>query len=360
MAIKVVQWTSGGVARQAVRAIVSDTRMELVGMFAFSKEKVGQDAGELCGLDPLGLGATDEIEKLIQLAPDVVSYCPLYPDIDHLVQILEAGINVVTTCNFLTGWGLDYNADRYGPNPRQRLQEAALRGGASLFGTGINPGHVNYQACVMSALCEKVNHLLVSEVVHEITPFLGDPNIAEFGYGQPLDTPGLAERQKKESAVFGDAIEMMASVLGLELEEIRCSADLAPANQDFDTPGGLIAKGTIAGVRLRWEGIVGGRPMLENRQIWVTGDKADGIEGWGIPKSHGYVVDIQGDPIIHNTMIPIPRGDLSRMTMEQSQIHGMKITAFPAVNAIPAVCAAEPGIRTYKDLPTTGAGGLSS
>ena len=82
MAIKVVQWTSGGVARQAVRAILSDTRMELVGMFAFSKEKVGQDAGELCGIDPLGLVATDDIDKLIQLAPDVVSYCPLYPDVD--------------------------------------------------------------------------------------------------------------------------------------------------------------------------------------------------------------------------------------------------------------------------------------
>ena len=183
MAIRVVQWTSGGVAREVVRAIVSDTRMELVGMFAFSEEKVGQDAGELCGLDPLGLAATDEIEKLIRLAPDVVSYNPLYPDVDHLVRLLEAGIDVVTTCNFLTGWGLDYNSDRYGPNARRRLQEAALRGGASMFGTGINPGHVNYQACVMSALCEKVDHLLISEVVHDIAPFLGDPNIAEFGYG---------------------------------------------------------------------------------------------------------------------------------------------------------------------------------
>lgn len=358
MSIRVVQWTSGGVAKEVVRALLSDTRMEMVGMFAFSEEKVGQDAGELCGLEPLGIEATNDLEKLVALAPDAVSYNPLYPDIDHLVRLLEAGINIITTCNFLTGWGLDYNADRFGPNARNRLQEAALRGGASMFGTGINPGHVNYQACVMSALCEKVDHILVSEVVHDIVPFLGDPNISEFGYGQSLDTPGLLERQKRESSVFGDAIEMMASVLGIELDEIRCSADLAPANQDFETPGGPIAKGTIAGVRLRWEGIVDGRPLLENRQIWVSGDKADGVEGWGIPQSHGYVVDIKGDPIIHNTMIPIPRGDLSRMTMADRQRHGMKITAMPAVNAIPAVVAAEPGIRTYKDLPTTAAGGL--
>lgn len=358
MTIKVVQWTSGGVAREAVRAVLSDKRMELVGLFAFSSEKVGRDVGELCGLERLDLAATDDIGRLIALEPDVVSYNPLYPDVGHLVRLLEAGINVVTTCNFLTGWALDYSPDRYGPDARKRVEDAALRGGASIFGTGINPGHVNYQACVMSALCEKVDHLLVSEVVHQIEPFLGDPNIAEFGFGQPLKTAGLLGRQTKESAVFGDAIEMMASILGMRLDEIRCRTDLAPANQSFDTPGGRIEKGAIAGVRLRWEGLVDGKAVLENRQIWVCGDKADGIEEWGIPQGHGYLVDIQGDPIVHNVMIPIPRGDLSRMTLAQQQAHGMKITALPAVNAIPAVCAAEPGIRTYEHLPLTAAGGL--
>ncbi len=358
MTFKVVQWTSGGVAHEVVRAVLSDRRMELVGLFAFSPDKIGRDAGELCGLERLGLEATDDVDRLIALAPDVVSYNPLYPDVDHLVKLLEAGIDIVTTCNFLTGWALDYCPDRYGPNARARVQDAALRGGASIFGTGINPGHVNYQACIMSALCEKVDHVLVSEVVHHIEPFLGDPNIAEFGFGRPLDSAGLLERQTRESAVFGDAIEMMAAVLGIELDEIRCRTDLAPASEDFDTPGGPIEKGTIAGVRLRWEGLRGDRAVLENRQIWVCGGKADGTEAWGIPQSHGYVVDIQGDPIVHNVMNPIPRGDPSRISMEQQQAHGMKITAMPAVNAIPAVCAAEPGIRTYQHLPTTAAGGL--
>ena len=45
------------------------------------------------------------------------------------------------------------------------------------------------------------------------------------------------------------------------------------------------------------------------------------------------------------------------MTMEERQAQGMKITVFPAVNAIPSVCAAAPRILTYKDLPMTAAGG---
>ena len=97
MSIKVVQWTSGGVAKEVVRALASDSRMELVGLFAFSDEKVGQDAGELCGLEPLGIQATNDIEELISLDPDAVSYNPLYPDIDHLVRLLAAGIDIITT-----------------------------------------------------------------------------------------------------------------------------------------------------------------------------------------------------------------------------------------------------------------------
>ena len=361
MTFRIVQWTSGGVAREVVRALVSDRRFELVGLFAHSKEKVGRDAGELCGLDRVGIAATDDVEALIELAPDAVSYNPLYPDVDHLVRILEAGINVVTTCCFLTGWGLDYSPDRYGPNARRRLQDAALRGGGLDVRDGHQPGPLELPGLRDVGPLRDAGSpaRLRGRSRHRSVPRRPEYR-AEFGFGEALDQPGLLERQKKESAVFGDAIEMMASVLGIELDEIRCACDLAPANQDFDTPGGPITKGTIAGVRLRWEGIRDGRALLENRQIWVCGDKADGIEGWGIPKSHGYVVDIQGEPIIHNTMIPIPRGDLTRLTLEQRQAHGMKITAMPALNAIPAVCAAEPGIRTYKDLPTTAAGGLTA
>ncbi|GAB5450457.1 MAG: dihydrodipicolinate reductase [Halioglobus sp.] len=354
---KVVQWTSGGVAKAAVKGILSHPDLELVGMFAFSPEKVGKDIGDLAGLEPLGIAATDDIQALVDLQPDVVSYNPLYPNVDHLVQLLEAGINIVTTCNFLTGFHLDYCVDRYGPNARQRVQEAAVKGGASIFGTGMNPGHVNYQGCVMASVCESFAHLRVTEVVDNMVPFLGDDNVQVMGFGQPLDSSELYAVQKAECSVFGDAIEMMAQVLGIELDDVRFQVEYAPAARDFDIPGGQIKKGTIGGMRLRWEGLVNGEPVLENQQIWLCGENTEDADKWRNPGQHGYLVDIQGSPNVYNMMLPIPAVDFSAMTKEAVQALGMSITAMPAVNAFPAVCAAPPGIVTYKHLATVSAAG---
>lgn len=357
MTYKLIQWTSGRVARETIPAIASDPDLELVGLYAFSEEKVGRDAGELVGFEHLGVPATSDVAALLALEPDVVVYSPLYPDVDVLVGILEAGVNVVTTCNFITGWGLDYRPDKYGPDARKRLQEAALRGGASIFGTGINPGYINYLACIASSVCREVERIRITEAIADIVPYLGDPNILEFGFGKPLDTPDLLERQKAESSVFGDAIELMASLMEVTLDEIRFASDLAPATQVIKTPGGTIEPGTIGGVRLRWEGISNGRSVLENYQVWIAGPNVDGVDDWGAENRHGYLVDIAGNPNVSNVFLPTPAGDPSKMTMSDHHAFGMRITGMPLINAVRSVCAAAPGIRTYKDLPPIVASG---
>lgn len=357
MTYKLIQWTSGRVARETIPAIVSDPALDLVGLYAYSEDKVGRDAGELVGCEPIGVAATKDLAALLALEPDAVVYSPLYPDVDELVRILESGVNVVTTCNFITGWGLDYRADRYGPDARKRLDSAARRGGVSIFGTGINPGYMNYLACITSSVCRSVEKIRITEAIADIVPFLGDPNILEFGYGKALDTPGLRERQKAESSVFGDAIELMSSLMEIQLDEIRFSSDLAPATATIETPGGTIEPGTIAGVRLRWEGISNGHSVLENFQVWIAGPNVSGVDDWGAENRHGYLVDITGDPHVSNVFLPTPAGDPRKLTMADHHAHGMRITGMPLINAIRGVCAAEPGIRTYKDLPPVVASG---
>ena len=70
--------------------------LELVGCYAWSPDKVGRDVGELCGIEPLGVRATDDVDALLALKPDCVVYNPMFADVDELVRILGAGINVVT------------------------------------------------------------------------------------------------------------------------------------------------------------------------------------------------------------------------------------------------------------------------
>src|SRR5262245_27839472 len=95
--LRIVQWTTGNIGKQSVIAIAQNPRLELVGCFAWSRGKVGRDVGELCGIDKLGVKASDDVDSLLALRPDCVVYNPMWPSIDELVRILEAGVNVVST-----------------------------------------------------------------------------------------------------------------------------------------------------------------------------------------------------------------------------------------------------------------------
>src|SRR3954469_24450651 len=218
--IRVVQWTTGNVARQAVKAIAQRADLELVGVYAFSKDKVGKDAAELVGLDqPLGVTATDDIDRVIALAPDAVLYMPLHPDVATLTRLLRAGINVLTTASFLTGRA-------YGEEARAALDEAAHAGNASLFGTGVNPGFADYLTAVASSVCREVNYVRVCESFN-IGLWAGDANQDELGWGRPAGDPGHADDIVKATAPFGDAVEALAELLGITLDEIRCGVEFA-------------------------------------------------------------------------------------------------------------------------------------
>ena len=88
---RVVQWTTGSVGKRSVRAVASNPTFELVGCYAWSPDKVGRDVGELAGIEPLGVAATDDIDALIELQPDCVIYNPMWPNVDHLVRICRLG-----------------------------------------------------------------------------------------------------------------------------------------------------------------------------------------------------------------------------------------------------------------------------
>ncbi len=123
MTLKIVQWTTGNVGKRSVRAVVANPDLELVGCYAWSADKVGRDVGELCGIDPVGVTATDDVDALLASKPDCVVYNPMWPDTDEVVRILEAGVNVVSTAAFING-----QAQPRRPRPhRWRPASAAAR-----------------------------------------------------------------------------------------------------------------------------------------------------------------------------------------------------------------------------------------
>jgi hypothetical protein len=66
--------------------------------------------------------------------------------------------------------------------------------------------------------------------------------------------------------------------LGLTLDEVREHRDVAIADRHYSFDAGEIPGGTIASVRMRFEGMVDGQPRLHFSSIWSMPDEA--VEDW--------------------------------------------------------------------------------
>ena len=95
---RVVQWATGTIGARALRAIIEHPHMTLAGVYVHGHDKVGRDAGDLCGVASTGVTATASIDEIVELGADCVLYMPNSLNLDELCRLLAAGINVVTTC----------------------------------------------------------------------------------------------------------------------------------------------------------------------------------------------------------------------------------------------------------------------
>lgn len=338
MPIRVVQWTTGNVGKESVKAISANPSLELVGCFAWSPDKVGVDVGDLVGIAPLGVAATNDVDELLALEPDCVVYNPMWPSVDELVRILEAGVDVVATAAFITGTNL-------GPD-RDRLVEACTRGGSSLMGTGISPGFAELVAVTIAGICSRVDKVIVTETAD--TTFYDSPDTERVaGFGHPIDDLNLADMARSGTAVFGEAVAMVADALGVELDEIVCESEFAQTTEDLVMASWTIPAGHVAGVAASWQGRVGGRTIIDLNVRWKKGATLD--PEWVIEKD-GWVITVEGLPTVVAGLDFLPPPDFEAETIEEFMTIGHIITAVPALNAIPAVLAAPPGIVTYADL----------
>ena len=262
--IRVVQWTTGNVGRRAACAIARHPGLDLIGCFAWSPDKIGRDVGDLVGIEPLGVVATDDVDALFALQPDCVSYNPLWPDVDEMCRILGAGVNVASTAAFITGRGLGTR------RPPASMPRRAT-GGVSLFGTGINPGFANLFALLSTGICDRVDKVTVLESV-DATGYASAETQLSVGFAHDPDDPETKAKTDRASIVFGDAVALMGDALGLELDEIGFEVEYAPRTQDMDLgfmtiPAG---HGRRASTCCRY-GSVDGRRVIECRVRWKMG-----------------------------------------------------------------------------------------
>ncbi|MCX5044301.1 dihydrodipicolinate reductase [Aldersonia sp. NBC_00410] len=339
MTYRIVQWTTGNVGKKSVHAIASNPLLQIVGCYAWSPDKVGRDVGDLCGIETLGVIATEDIDALLALEPDCVVYNPMFANVDELILILGAGINVVTTSEFITGHQLG--------EQRELIAKACEQGGATIFGSGINPGFIQLFAIVTAGISDRVDRISIVESF-DTTIYNSPATEKPMGFGYPIDQPDLRAITEKGSGIFREAVILVADALGVELDAIRCEVDYAQTTEDLELPGDwTIKKGCVAGIDVRWKGFVGDREVIAIRGVWTKGQSLD--PSWST--DFGYTITVEGRPTVKSTLSFEPPPDFVAETLDDFIMLGLTITAMPAITAIPAVVAAPPGIATYNDLP---------
>lgn len=345
---RVVQWTTGNVGKSSVEAIAKNPNYELVGLYAWSPDKAGKDAGELAGIGPLGVKATNDVDELLALEPDVVVYNPMWIDVDELVRILEAGVNVVASASFITG-------DNLGEG-RARLEDACKRGGSTLFGSGVSPGFAELLAIVAATACDRIDKITIAESA-DTTLYDSPDTERPVGFDKHIDDPDLAPMAEKGTAVFAEAVRLVADSIGVELDEIKCVSEYAQTTEDLPMASWTIHAGHVAGVYASWQGIVDGKTVIDINVRWKKGQTLD--PDWQMD-GDGWKITIDGRPTVNMQVGFLPPQDMieNAKTIEDFFVLGHIMTAMPPIHAIPAVVEAPPGIATYNDLPLPRARGV--
>jgi hypothetical protein len=321
MAYRVIQWATGGVGRAAIEGVLGHPDLELVGAWVHSPDKEGVDLGTLVGREPLGVAATGEVAALLATEADCVLYSPFMADPSMVRAILESGKNVVTPLGWLT-----------------------------LHGTGIHPGGITERFPLMiSALSGSITHVRAEEF-SDIRTY-GAPDVIR-DWMLFAKTPEEARTSIMGDALgagFGQSVRMVAAELEFDIDpELRTTHEMAVATAPIDSPIGLIEPGLVAAQRFGWEALVDGEPVVTAAVNWLMGEEH--LEpAWEFgPAGERFEVEVTGDPGCLTTFKKLHPETVAAGLRRNP---GIVATAMHCVNAVPYVCAAEPGLMTYLELP---------
>ena len=332
---RVVQWGTGTIGARALRAVIEHPHMRLAGVYVHGQDKVGRDAGDLCGTASTGVTATASFDEILELRPDCVLYMPNSLNLDELCRLLAAGINVVTTC------GKFHHPASMDPEVLANVQAACELGGTSVHSTGSSPGFITEAVpLVLTSIQRQLTALTIDEYAD-----LSQRNSPELlfdlmGFGRPAG-PFEQFRADYLRSSFGPSLYLVADAIGLPLDSVEASGELAMANRETTIAAGTMAAGSVAAQRITISGIRASLPLIQFRATWYC--TTDLEPAWEVRET-GWHVSVDGDAPLEVTLrMPIP---LDRMAAVSPAY-----TANRAVNAVPYVCAAAPGIHSTLDLP---------
>jgi hypothetical protein len=333
-----VQWATGAVGGAQLRAVIDDPELELVGLFVYSPDKIGVDAGTLADRAPTGVLATNDKAEVLALDADVVLHAaskgfPVNTNTDDIVALLASGKNVITTTSY-------NHLPTFGQDAAERIADACRQAGTRFHAAGEHPGFMFERlATSLTGLCQRVDRITVQEFVD--CSGLTEPKmlIELMGMGkQPEEISVASAMFRAVSVQYEQALAAAADTLHLDVDEIRHEIRTATVAHDVKVACGTLPAGSVVGQILSWTACHAGRPMLVAEEYWTCTE----IPEWNLSIDEMFLVRVIVDGAPNITVdlridrAPIPEfGDVSG---------GHLAVAMSAVRAIPYVLASPPGV----------------
>ena len=332
---RVVQWATGNIGSKSLRAVIEHPDLELVGLYVHSTDKVGKDAGELAGVDTSGVVATNSIDDIVALDADCVLYMPQSCDLEDVCRMLAAGTNIVTTLVEF------HRPESMDPLVRRRVEDACAAGGTSIHATGSSPGFISEALpLVLLSLTRSLDRLQIDEFADMSSRDSPELLFQLMGFGRDVGAFD-PRRFSRIGDGFGPSLSALADAIGLPIDAVESGGEVAVATHDVEIAAGTVRAGTIAAQRPIATCFRDGEPLLRFQANWYV--TTDLEPAWDLRET-GWRVQVFGDtPIDVEIRFPVEPERYAQVSPG--------FTAHPAVNAIPVVCSAAPGIRTTFDLP---------
>ncbi|MCG7581167.1 dihydrodipicolinate reductase [Mycolicibacterium sp. OfavD-34-C] len=337
---RVIQWATGVTGTMSLRHVIGRADLDLVGVRVYDPAKSGVDAGSLCGLPEVGLSATDDRDALLATDADVVLYMGKVETdtpgcFADVCDLLASGKNVITTgSRFVHPRSLDATL-------ADAIETACSTGNSTFLGLGLYPGFVGESlGPILSRITARAGRIDVREVLNYSTYASHDLIFNAMGFGFPPEdtTPLLTNTEYAASAWIGSAT-VLAQALDLRIRGVEGYREVATTPRALSVAAGEIPAGTVGAMRF---GVVAdcGEVTLTVEHLTRMAD--DLAPDW--PTETGYEVTFSGEPNLRCHLVIGSHG-------EDHAQQGCLATAMHAINAIPAVMAADPGVY---DLSTIG------
>jgi hypothetical protein len=281
----------------------------------------------------MGVVTTDDRDAIIESDADIVLYMgKVETDTEgcfaDVCELLASGKNVVATgSRFIHPRSLHESL-------ADGIESACRTGGSSFLGLGLYPGFFGESlGPVLSRLTQRTRHISVREVLNYSTYASHDLifNAMGFGHAPEDTTPLLSNTEYAASAWIGSAT-VLAQSLGLQIRSVEGFREVATTPRALTVAAGEIPAGTVGAMRFGVTVDCGETTMSVEHLTRMADDLAP---DW--PTEIGYEITFEGEP---NMRVHLVIGSHDEDHAEQ----GCLATAMHAINAIPAVLAAEPGL----------------